>query len=507
MSNRLLIIDDDAGCRTQLGAFFEDSGWSVSTAASGEAGIEHLGQVLPDALIVDLDMPGMRGTEVIAWVVARYPHLPTIVVSGTTDMRDLVEATHRGAWDFFLKPVENPAALEKTVRNCCERARLQRANESYRQHLEDILARDFVVLENGIVGIVSIDQAGRIKWRNEMAMTLTALPLYAGEPFLSQFPEIADTWPAVSARLVTGEAFRTECSCQSVNLDGTSRQIRLQLAGQAVVQGGELTESVWIISDVSERYAAEAQMKLAMQRQAELSALRSRFVSMTSHEFRSPLTLLKSSLELLRDYGARFDEAQRADLFDRMTRAIGRMQDMLDGLMQLGKTELLREKFSPVRCNAVELIGQQAHQAAMTFNVAALGRLRVLNETEDPWCELDAAVMEHILGNLISNALKYSPDGTPVCIRIFGDAATLSLTVEDQGIGIPPDDLPLLFGDFQRAANVRHLPGAGMGLAIVRQMVTLQGGSVDVDSPISADGGCRFTVCVPRRAARGNTSL
>jgi signal transduction histidine kinase len=244
-------------------------------------------------------------------------------------------------------------------------------------------------------------------------------------------------------------------------------------------------------------------MKLAMQRQAELSALRTRFVSMTSHEFRSPLTLLKSSLELLRDYGARFDEAQRADLFDRMTRAIGRMQDMLDGLMQLGKTELLREKFSPVRCNAVELIGQQAHQAAMTFNVAALGRLRVLNETEDPWCELDAAVMEHILGNLISNALKYSPDGTPVCIRIFGDAATLSLTVEDQGIGIPPDDLPLLFGDFQRAANVRHLPGAGMGLAIVRQMVTLQGGSVDVDSPISADGGCRFTVCVPRRATRG----
>lgn len=71
MSNRLLIIDDDAGCRTQLGAFFEDSGWEIWTAASGEAGIARLDQALPDALIVDLDMPGMRGTEVIAWVMAR----------------------------------------------------------------------------------------------------------------------------------------------------------------------------------------------------------------------------------------------------------------------------------------------------------------------------------------------------------------------------------------------------------------------------------------------------
>jgi signal transduction histidine kinase len=113
--------------------------------------------------------------------------------------------------------------------------------------------------------------------------------------------------------------------------------------------------------------------------------------------------------------------------------------------------------------------------------------------------QADDKLLRFILGNLLSNALKYSPDGGEVRLALHATAQALALSVADPGIGIPPEDLPRLFEPFHRGRNVGTLPGTGLGLAIVRKAVDLHGGHIEVDSTPGA--GTRFVVTLPRHGA------
>jgi signal transduction histidine kinase len=110
--------------------------------------------------------------------------------------------------------------------------------------------------------------------------------------------------------------------------------------------------------------------------------------------------------------------------------------------------------------------------------------------------QLDEKLMRHILGNLLSNALKYSPDGKAVDFEVVADEHSLRFTVQDRGIGIPAEDIPHLFETFHRARNVGNISGTGLGLAIVKKAVDLHGGRIDVESRLGQ--GSRFVVILPR---------
>ena len=136
---RLLTIDDDDRLRRSLRIYFEDSGMTVFEAANGPDGLAAFAEHQPDVALVDLNMPGMNGLEVIAELARLSPETPAIVVSGTGDLNDAVEAVHRGVWDFVTKPIVSMGALENTVRQCVDRARLKKENERYRLHLEELV--------------------------------------------------------------------------------------------------------------------------------------------------------------------------------------------------------------------------------------------------------------------------------------------------------------------------------------------------------------------------------
>jgi signal transduction histidine kinase len=108
---------------------------------------------------------------------------------------------------------------------------------------------------------------------------------------------------------------------------------------------------------------------------------------------------------------------------------------------------------------------------------------------------VDEKLLRHILGNLLSNAIKYSPQSTPARLRVREDARSVCFEVKDQGIGIPADDLPRLFGNFHRASNVGDIPGTGLGLAIVKRAVDSHGGTIQVAS--APGSGTCFTVTIP----------
>lgn len=232
------------------------------------------------------------------------------------------------------------------------------------------------------------------------------------------------------------------------------------------------------------------------ERERELSELKSRFVSMTSHEFRTPLSVILSSTELLEAYSERWTPAKKSDHFVRVKNATRAMTDMLDSILVIGKSDM-----GKLECNPAPLdVARWAKNLADTFQ-PTLGTQHTLEAEiggsfED--ARADEKLLNHILTNLLSNAVKYSPKGGTVrfVARREGDDAVF--VVSDQGIGIPDEDAPRLFDSFHRGKNVGHIAGTGLGLAVVKRAVDAHRGDLRYES--AADRGTTFTVRIPVRA-------
>ncbi len=248
-----------------------------------------------------------------------------------------------------------------------------------------------------------------------------------------------------------------------------------------------------VFRDIRVRRKAEAEMLQNLQRERELVDLKSRFVAMASHEFRTPLAGMASSITLLRHYADRMAADERAALLDQMDEAIGRMTTLLDNVLLIGKGEATGLRFAPEAVDLAALAHGVADEVERAS--AARGRLQRCFGALPRRLRLDPALMRHMLGNILSNALKYSPAGGDVAFSAHAEGDAVVLAVRDRGSGIPAADLPHLFGGFYRAGNVGAIPGTGLGLAIVKQAVDLHGGTITVES---RDGrGTCFRIVLP----------
>jgi sigma-B regulation protein RsbU (phosphoserine phosphatase) len=153
----VLVIDDDDHVRRAFGRILSTAGYRVSMAASGAQGLEALRESAPSAVLVDLNMPGLSGLEVLSEMAVKHAEIPVIVISGTGVIDDVVQALRRGAWDYVMKPIEDSRLLVKAVRRVVERASLLRENREQRAHLEQLNGR----LTSAIEELRSDQEAGR----------------------------------------------------------------------------------------------------------------------------------------------------------------------------------------------------------------------------------------------------------------------------------------------------------------------------------------------------------
>ncbi|MEO7108485.1 MAG: hybrid sensor histidine kinase/response regulator [Rhodoferax sp.] len=251
--------------------------------------------------------------------------------------------------------------------------------------------------------------------------------------------------------------------------------------------------------DALERRNREDKLRFAtaLSQQVELSQLKSTFVAMTSHEFRTPLTSILVSQSLLRNYCDRLPVAERNGLLDSIESAVKRMVLMLDQVLTIGHSDVHLLSFNPKPANLLALCRQLRDEAVTAFSQGKIegAHVELDADFEDSNIVLDEKLLRHILGNLLSNAIKYSPGTARVLFKVRCQGLGLTFDVQDQGIGIPAKDLPHLFGDFHRASNVGNIPGTGLGLAIVKRAVQSHGGSITVTSR-PGEGTC-FTVTIP----------
>lgn len=265
------------------------------------------------------------------------------------------------------------------------------------------------------------------------------------------------------------------------------------------MQDGELRYLVGMMQDVTvERIEEETRRKRdqeRMQREREQAVLRakSNFLTLVSHEFRTPLSVIQSSAELLRKYIERMDEAKRDKHFERIEEQVFRLTSMLDEILLIGRIDTQRFEANARRI----FIEQFCRDVTRSVQAATGSQHRVSLQTRGVAAPLivDRDYMEHALAHLIRNAITYAPPDSPIEINIFSTETDVSLQVRDYGPGIPPDDRPHIFEFFYRGANALNIPGNGMGLGLARHVIDLHHGSIEIDHP--PDGGTLVNVHLP----------
>lgn len=245
--------------------------------------------------------------------------------------------------------------------------------------------------------------------------------------------------------------------------------------------------------DITQLKQAEADIRMALAKERELSELRSSFVSLVSHEFRTPLTTIQSSTELLEHYNDRLSQQKKQNHFTRIQNAVKRMTQLLEDVLTIGQAEAGQLKFNP---EPIDLVGFCSDIVdSMQMIARREHKLNFLAPYKCANTQLDEKLLGHIITNLLSNAIKYSPDGGIVQFEIICSSSAAIFRIQDTGIGIPEEDLDKLFDSFGRASNVGTIQGTGLGLAIVKKCVDLHGGDITVESELGV--GTTFTVILP----------
>jgi PAS domain S-box-containing protein len=246
------------------------------------------------------------------------------------------------------------------------------------------------------------------------------------------------------------------------------------------------------VEDITERKQAEADIRNALAKEKELSELKSRFVTTTSHEFRTPLATILSSTELLRKYSHKLREEQKITQLQQIQTTVSHMTQLLNDVLLVGKAEAGKLECNPV---PLDLAG---FCQGLVGEIQITASSHIINFHSQGQCMnacMDAKLLRHILSNLLSNAIKYSPQGSTVHFDLICQQGAAIFQVQDEGIGIPVADQAQLFSAFHRANNVSTIPGTGLGLAIVKKSVDLHGGEITVASEVGA--GTTFRVMIP----------
>ncbi|OLP17704.1 hypothetical protein BST81_15410 [Leptolyngbya sp. 'hensonii'] len=236
----------------------------------------------------------------------------------------------------------------------------------------------------------------------------------------------------------------------------------------------------------------EQELRRALAAEQELNELRSRFVSTVSHEFRTPLTVITTATKLLEQFYEQTPIAKRRDYFHKIRQAIQALTQLLDDLLLIGQAEAGRLSFNPAPLDFHRLCQERVE----SLTVSEPDRTILMTYQGDKVMPLDEKLVDHILTNLLSNALKYSAPDQTVHLFITIHPDQILIQVRDQGIGIAPEEQSRLFESFHRCSNVGKVPGTGLGLSIVKHCVDLHQGTIIVDSTL--DQGSTFTVTLPR---------
>jgi len=240
-----------------------------------------------------------------------------------------------------------------------------------------------------------------------------------------------------------------------------------------------------------QRRKLSLELKIANDNLQEINEIKTRFISIASHEIRNPLHTISAYAQILQRSSDKLPEEKKQEFYEKIKTYVKKTTDILDDILLLSKGELVKQQLNAVPLNLNE------------FCLQIVQEIQFINQNKIIFFSLDKninacideKVLRHVLINLLTNAIKYSPKDSSIELELISNDEEVIFQIKDKGIGITPEDQQHLFESFYRASNVGSIPGTGLGLAIAKQCVDLHGGKIAVKSEVGV--GTTFTVTLP----------
>ncbi|MBN2022879.1 MAG: response regulator [Pirellulales bacterium] len=497
----ILIVEDDASVRRSIVAYLEDRGFGILEAENGAVGLEVFRRNKPDVILLDLRMPVMDGLEALSHVTRESPDTPVVVISGTGAIANAVEALHRGAWDYLLKPIEHMDILLHGVQTVLERAELIRKNREYREGLEKQVAErtaELAATQADLISAQRLAHVGNWTWdvhSGEVTWSDEIFRIFGLDPatFTPQIDSImAITHPddgPLDKELI---ARAIECHEPGVyeqrifRPDGSVRTFTSTFEGQYDEQGN-LVRIVGTAHDITERKRAEQERERTIAELEAKNAELERYTYTVSHDLKGPLITIKGFLGMLAQDMADGKTKQVQDDLKSIAGAADRMLAFLNDLLELSRVGRLASEPEDVAmealvAEAVGLLGGAVHERGAQIIVAP----------DLPTLFGDRRRLVEVFQNLIENAVKYAGDRAHPRIEIGAERQEKQIVcrVRDNGRGIDPRYHERIFGLFEQIDPTGE--GTGVGLALVRRIVEVHGGRIWVESEGEGKGATFF---------------
>jgi PAS domain S-box-containing protein len=402
-------------------------------------------------------------------------------------------ATAAGGSIYIVNDVTNETKAKRA---------LERALEELRTS-QELVQRLALVAQHTDNSVIITDAAGRIEWVNPGFTRVSGYTLeeVAGRETagILHGPETdAATVARMRAAMSAGEGFQVEVL--NYARDGHPYWLAIDCSPVRNADG-KIERFVAVEADITERKLQERRLATALEREREASSMQKRFVSMAAHEFRTPLTIIDGAAQRLARYAEKITPADLLERVQKIRAAVARMAQLVDatlnsarldeGRLEIALGTLDLDAMLAGICRRIEGISPE-----FVFNLSSTGAAAPI--------VADPRLLDQVFTNLVSNAVKYSGASRRVDIALGYSADQVVVSVRDYGIGIPKDEQAQLFTRFFRASNARSLPGTGIGLSLVAELVKLHGGGVEV----SSDGisGTIFLITLPINAARNRAA-
>jgi PAS domain S-box-containing protein len=241
---------------------------------------------------------------------------------------------------------------------------------------------------------------------------------------------------------------------------------------------------------------SQKELSDALDKEKELNEIKSRFVSMASHEFRTPLSTILSSASLISRYPATEENEKREKHIRRIKDSVNYLNELLEDFLSLGKLEEGKVSITVTTFTIKDFLADIIDEIKELLKKGQ--EIKVGYEGDEDFVT-DKRMLKNILLNLLSNATKFSEEGKNIWVSVSNTNRVLSITVRDEGIGIPEDDLPYLFDTFFRGKNVSNIQGTGLGLPIIKRYLNLLNGDITVNSRYNE--GTTFRIKLPAMEA------
>jgi len=528
---KILIVEDESIVALNIQSRLERLGYVVTAnIPSGETAIQKVEETSPDLVLMDIKLKGtVDGIEAAGQIRNRF-QIPVVYLTAYSDDETLNRAKLTEPYGYILKPFES-----RDLCTVIEVALYKHQMEQQRREREQWLATTLKSIGDAVI---TTDSEGLVTFMNPVAEMLTcwkqeevlgndlsqvfqainettreavqnpvALALREGVTvglenhtllITKNGSEIPIDDSAAPIRNETGNVlgavlvFHDITAQQQVKalLQKTNEELEVRVA-ESTAQLRQANEQ--LRAEIAQRQHLESELLLVLEKERELNELKSRIVATVSHEYRTPLTTILSSTEMLEQYASRLTEENKQKHFQRIQASVKYLTKLVNDVLFVNQAEVGSLEFEPEPLDVEQLTREVVEE----FQLNAASQHTILVECQGASTNafLDEKLLQSMLRNLLSNAIKYSPQGSQVRLQLVFEQNNVIFHLSDQGIGIPSADQAKLFNAFFRGSNIGLTPGVGLGLVIVKECVDLHGGNIVVDSEVGV--GTTFTVTLP----------